>query len=160
MKKKEFLVKIINEGKLKLVKPSNEVCKAYLIKSKNSLKASKILLESKLYENSVSDAYYSMYYSLLALLFKCGIKSENHMASIFLLNDLFKKPELYNVISETKEERIEKQYYVEFELTKDDSETLIKQAEDFCIKIELFIDKIKENDINKIRIDLKDTYKL
>jgi len=44
-------------------------------------------LKNKKLEEAVSMAYYSMYYSLLALLFRVGIKSENHTASIFLLRD-------------------------------------------------------------------------
>jgi len=34
-------------------------------------------------------AYYSMYYSVLALFFATGIKCENHTAAIILLREIF-----------------------------------------------------------------------
>ena len=78
MKKSDFLEKLREEGKLKLVEPSEEVKQAYLRKSASYLDSAKLLLENEKLEEAVSMAYYSMYYSLLALLFKVGIKSENH----------------------------------------------------------------------------------
>ena len=112
MKKLKFLNRLIKEGKLELVEPSEDVKKSYLEKADNSLRAAKILLQNGLYENSVVDSYYAMYNSLLALLFKVGIKSENHSGSIILLKELFNSDELYKKISFAKEERIDKQYYV------------------------------------------------
>jgi len=40
-------------------------------------------------EETVSMAYYSMYYMLLALLFKTGIKCENHSGAMILLERLY-----------------------------------------------------------------------
>lgn len=76
-------------------------------------------------------AYYAMYHCLLALMFSCGIKCENHTGNILLLLDVFKRPDLHKVISNAKEERIDKQYYVDFEATKEDAEKLITDAQEF-----------------------------
>jgi uncharacterized protein (UPF0332 family) len=45
-----------------------------------------------------------MYNSLTALLFRVGIKCENHAGSILLLKKLFKRIDLFNAISFAKEE--------------------------------------------------------
>ncbi len=89
MKKSNFLSKLKREGKLELIKPSEEICSAYLEKADNCLKSARILLKNELYENSVSMSYYVMYNSLTALLYKTGIKCENHAGSIILFKKLF-----------------------------------------------------------------------
>ncbi|MBM3199982.1 HEPN domain-containing protein [Candidatus Woesearchaeota archaeon] len=129
MKKMNFLAKLKGEGKLKAVEPSEEVKEAYLTKSESNLSSAKLLLENDKLEESVYLAYYSMYNSLLALLFRVGIKSENHSASIILLRKVFDidNPD----ISFAKRERVDKQYYVDFHVTKEDVEELIEKAEDF-----------------------------
>ena len=85
MKRNKFFDKLRKEGKLELVESSDEICDSYLEKSKNCLTSAKLLLKSYLYENSVNMSYYAMYNSLIAFLFKIGIKSENHSGSILLL---------------------------------------------------------------------------
>jgi len=146
MKKQNFLNKLKGEDKLKLVEPSEEMKLSYILKAENCLKSAKILLQNKLYENSTSEAYYCMYNSLLALLFIVGIKSENHSASIILLKKLFGEENLYKIISFAKEERIDKQYYIESQQTikvdKESCNNIILKAEDFLIKIRLLINQL------------------
>jgi len=128
---------------------------SYLQKAENCLKSSKILFKNNLYENSVSESYYCMYNSLLALLFLLGIKSENHSGSIILLRDLVKQENLHKVISFAKEERIDKQYYVESQqiskITKNLCEEMILKSEDFLIKIKLLISQMTNEKRSKIR---------
>ncbi len=163
MKKMNFLNNLKEEGKLELVEPSEEIKISYLQKADNCLKASKLLSQNNLYENSISDAYYCMYNSLLALLFKAGIKCENHSASIILLKKLFKAFELFKIISFAKEERIDKQYYVESQqtslVTEDSSKDIISKAETFLIKIKLLINQLTNENILSIRKDFQDLFK-
>ena len=155
MKRADFLNKIKEEGKLKIVEPSEEMRISYLQKAENCLKSAKILFQNQLYENSTSEAYYCMYNSLLALLFKAGIKSENHSASIIILKSLFDEEALYQVISFAKEERIDKQYYVEsyqtIKVTKESCNDLIIKSEDFLVKMKLVISRLSTEKINLIR---------
>lgn len=146
-----FLVKLKEEGKLKLVKPSEIVPQSYLEKSNNSLKAAQLLFDSELYEESVSMSYYGMYHCVLALMFRCGIKCENHAASIILLERLFKEKELSSIISKAKEERIDKQYYVDFQILEGDAKDMMKIARDFTIQLKLVIEKLNQMDIEGIR---------
>ena len=107
----DFLSKLKKEGKLELVEPSKEICSSYLEKGDNCLKSAKILQQNGLYENSISMSYYAMYNSLLALLFRVGVKSENHSGSILLFKKLFDRIDLFKIISFAKEERIDNKYF-------------------------------------------------
>lgn len=84
-----FVKKLIQEGKLKLTEPSDDVAESYLRKSDKSLISSKTLLEIGNYEDAIALSYYSMYYASLAILYKCGFKSENHTGTMLILKELF-----------------------------------------------------------------------
>ncbi|MFP4402797.1 MAG: HEPN domain-containing protein [Nanoarchaeota archaeon] len=145
----QFIKKLIIENKIKLVEPSLEICESYLDKSSKSLTSSKTLYKIGNFDDATALTYYSMYYSLLALLFKCGIKSQNHTGSIILLKELFDFEN--KEIKESKKERLDKQYYIDFKSTKEDVKIGIDIAEKFNIKILEKIDLIRIEEINNIR---------
>lgn len=149
MKKEVFLSKLTKEGKLELVDPSEEIKESYLDKSESNLESAKILLESDKLEEAVSLAYYSMYNSLISLLFKTGIKSENHSASIILLKKLFSINN--SDINSAKKERVDKQYYIDFEITKEQVKEAIRQAEKFNGEIIDFISKMTNEKVAQLR---------
>lgn len=155
MKELTFLKKLKRKGIIELVESSEEMKLSYLTKAENCLKSAKILFQSQLYENSISEAYYCIYNSLLSLLFKIGIKSENHSASIILFDKLFEKRDLVKVIFWAKEERIDKQYYVETQqivkVTKELCNEMIIKAEDFLVKMKLLIVDLSNEKINLVR---------
>jgi len=155
MKELIFLKKLKRKSIVELVEPSEEMKSSYLIKAENCLKAAKILFQSQIHENSTSEAYYCMYNSLLSLLFKTGIKSENHSASIILLNMLFENKKLVRIISWAKGERIDKQYYVESQqAVKADKEScneMILKAEEFLVEMKLLISEINNEKIIFVR---------
>ena len=155
MKELTFLKKLKRKGIIGLVEPSEEMKSSYLIKSENCLKSAKILFQSQLYENSTSEAYYCMYNSLLSLLFKIGIKSENHSASIILFDRLFGDKDLVKIISWAKRERIDKQYYVETQqivkVNKESCNEMITKAEDFLVKMNLIISELSNEKISSAR---------
>ena len=124
-----FLSKLKWEGRLQLVEPSGTIKDSFIAKSESNLESAKILLENERLEEAVSLAYYSMYNMLTALLFQVGIKCENHSASIILLKALFGMDN--SSISLAKDERIDKQYYVDFSVTRRETVELIETAEDF-----------------------------
>ncbi len=154
----KFLNKLKREEKLELIESSEDICNSYSEKSANCLKSAKILLQNNLYENSISMSYYAMYNLLLALLFRVGIKCENHGGSILLLRLLFSENELYKLISDAKKERIDKQYYVtteKDEITKEIAEELLNNAEDFVLKLKLVVKSFNNDYIDKIRKKLE-----
>ena len=155
MKRPSFLTKLKKEGKLELVGPSDEICDSYLEKSDNCMKSAKILLKNDLYENSVSMSYYTIYNSLTALLFKTGIKCENHAGSILVFGKLFNRPELFKIVSLAKEERIDKEYYVTSKkssaLAKESAQDMVSKAETFLVQAKMVIEDLKNEEIIKLR---------
>ncbi|MGB3479501.1 MAG: HEPN domain-containing protein [bacterium] len=155
MKKRSLFKQLYKKGKLLLVEPSDDIKNAYLKKSESGLSSAKILLDNEKLEESISLAYYSMYYITLALFFKTGIKCENHSATIILLKRIFGIDNSH--ISFAKRERVDKQYYVGFHIAKKDVKDLIKIAEDFNAKIYDFIDRFSNNEIEKYRKKIRDS---
>ena len=140
MTKHGFLKKLHKEGALRLVEPSDEVRTAYLKKTDSYLASAKLLLDHDRFEESVSMAYYSMYYSVLALFFACGIKCENHTAAIMLLHDVFGIDN--TSIKEAKTERIDKQYYVASSPVREEVVALIRTAESFNAELFDIIERL------------------
>ena len=56
-----------------------------------------------------------------------------------------------------KKERIDKQYYTDFELTKLDCENMTKKAESFIIDIKNIIKQLNEEKISQLRLKLNTT---
>ncbi len=146
MKKINFLAKLAKEKKLGLVDPSEEIKESYIMKSESNLVSAKILLENNRLEEAVSLAYYSMYNLLTALLYKTGIKCENHSASILLLKELFSFEN--EEISHAKSERVDKQYYADFKITREEVIIAVKIAEKFNSHLIDFIAKINKPGIS------------
>jgi uncharacterized protein (UPF0332 family) len=149
MLKMDFLTKLKKQGKLELVDSSENLKDSYILKSESNLSSAKILFRENKLEESVVLAYYSMYNILISLFFKVGIKSENHMASIILLKDLFNLDN--SEIRKAKSERVDKQYYVDFEISKNEVGETIKSAESFFDYILDFVSKLTNKDIQEFR---------
>lgn len=149
MTKQGFLKKLYKDKTLQLVAPNAEVKAAYLKKSESYLASARLLQDNGRFEESVSLAYYSMYYSVLALFFATGIKCENHTAAIMLLEDIFGIDN--SVIESAKSERIDKQYYVATAPVRDEVIALIKTAESFNAELLDVIDRLTNEKIESIR---------
>ncbi len=157
MKKYNFLSKIYKEGKLGLVEPSEDIKNSYIKKSESNIVSAKILLQNNKLEEAVGLIYYSMYHMLTALLFKTGIKSENHSASIILLKKIF---EIDNSnINFAKKERVDKQYYTDFTITKKEIIESIEEADDFNKFLFDFISKLDNEKIEDYRARFQDIVK-
>jgi uncharacterized protein (UPF0332 family) len=150
-----FIKKLIKKS-IKLTEPSDQICKSYLDKSDKSLFSSKTLLNIDNFDDATALTYYSMYYSILASLYKVGIKSENHTATIILLKEIFNIDN--NKILQAKKDRVDKQYYVDFKATKEEVEEGIQIAEEFNSKIKEIIDKITKSEIKKIKEKFEEDY--
>ena len=151
----DFLSKLKKERKLELVEISEEICTSYEKKSKDCLKASRVLLKENLCENSIGEAYYAMYNILQSLYYMCGIKCENHTAASLLLDKVFNLDIEYKTFLEAKKDRIDSQYYITPKqskpATKESAQTLISTANNFILKISEFKTKLKLSEIEEIR---------
>ncbi len=157
MNEQSFLSKLKKEKKIRFVESNLEVQKSYIEKSESNLISAKILLINNRLEESISLSYYSMYNSLLALLYLIGVKSENHSASIILLKKVFG---LENAkILFAKKERIDKQYYLDFSINKKDVENMVFIAEDFNNFLLEFMSNLKDEQIKVYRNKFKELLK-
>ena len=85
-----------------------------------------------------------------------GIKCENHAATIILLKELFGIDN--KSISSAKTERIDKQYYTDFVVRNNDVTELISIAESFIGGVDLFVDKITEEEKKHYLKEFKKAY--
>jgi uncharacterized protein (UPF0332 family) len=144
-----FLKRLHKEGVLQLVTPSEEMGLAYQKKSESHIVSARLLLDNDLFERSVSMAYYSMYYSVMALFFATGIKCENHTAAIILLKEIFAFDNAD--IEHAKTERIDKQYYVTSAPVREDVVALIRTAESFNAELRDVADRLTGQKIAQYR---------
>ncbi|HLD73251.1 MAG TPA: HEPN domain-containing protein [Candidatus Nanoarchaeia archaeon] len=160
MRKHDFLKKLSEENKLELVEESEEICKSYLIKSENCFKSARVLLESELYENSMVNSYYAMYNGTIALLFRCGIKCENHSVASFLLGELFGMTATKIIIEQAKKDRIDQQYYInpadDLEVNANTAKQMLLEAENIILELRTEINKLSSSDVIKIRNKFKE----
>ena len=153
MSERDFLRRLSREGRLEIVQPREEIKISYLKKSESYLVSAKLLLGHEHSEEAVPLVYYSMYYSVTALLFRTGIKCENHAAAIILLRELFGIDE--SALEKAKRERIDTQYFVDSTVTRLDVEDLIRAAETFNSRLLDVIDRLGNKEISRYRSTLK-----
>ena len=61
-------------------------------------------------------------------------------------------------ISFAKEERIDKQYYIEFKITQEDAKDMISKAETFIDELDMFVDKLTEEKVITYREEFENAY--
>jgi uncharacterized protein (UPF0332 family) len=112
-------------------------------------------LEIKETDWITTTAYYARYFALYALLMKIGIKSEIHDCSIAVARLLAEKgilnEDLASDISNSKQVRIDTQYYVERELDQTSIRKNVEDARRFVLEIEKVIEKTPADKIENIR---------
>jgi uncharacterized protein (UPF0332 family) len=149
MRETVFLRKLRKEGDLQIVEPSATMASSYGVKSESYLESAKLLIEHGKLEEAVSMAYYSMYYMALAVLFRVGVKCENHTAAGLLLELVLDIDA--SDLKRAKKERVDKQYYVDFAITQEEVEELIRTAEEFDSRLQDSIDRMTGEEIQRFR---------
>ena len=134
-----------------LVDPNNDVALAYLKKSGDAMEAMHSVAS---HDWKISAGYYSLYFSLYAVLVKAGIKSENHICTLeimqHILADFFTREEC-ELMERARHARIESQYYTTSEIPAVFEETLAKQVPRFLVKCQGIVDRMDAKKIQTIR---------
>lgn len=135
---------------IKLIDPSENLCQEYLQTSEETLEILRIIKnKSKVW--LATTKYYCEYFAVYALLMKIGIKSEIHECTIKLCELLESEkiiPEGYSeILLEDKQLRIDNQYY----LKNRNVDINYAQIMNFVLKIKDIINKLKNEDITRIR---------
>src|SRR5713101_7386104 len=135
---------------VRLVKPSENLVRAYQQKSRNALRSMEVNAREGIQEWAVSTSYYARYFAVYALLQKVGVKSEIHDCTIALFNYLFHdniSSRLVQELRRAKEERIETQYYTR-EISIDEKQ-LVSDAKAFVLEIENLVEELnREKTLN------------
>lgn len=142
-----------SKERMRLIEPNENLSRGYLEMAE---KAIGTMTREKNYnpQFAISACYYSMYYSLYAVLMKIGIKSEVHSCTLEFMKVLLK-----NVYSEEDIKIIKKafnardiaQYYVDRIVSKEDIDFIFSNAPYFLSKSKEVLAKINEKDIKDIR---------
>ena len=102
-----------NRG-ISLIEPNENLSGAYVAKAKESIEVMRTL-QSKSQTWATSACYYSIYYSLYAVMMKLGVKSEIHSCSItfmrYALMKFYKEEDII-LLERAFGARIDHQYYV------------------------------------------------
>jgi uncharacterized protein (UPF0332 family) len=73
---------LARETRMKVIKPNNKLSEEHINKAKHNLRAADYNIKGGFSDWGVSQSYYAMYHSLLAVLFKFGYESKNHECTI------------------------------------------------------------------------------
>ena len=142
---------------IKFIEPNDNLAQSYLKLAEKSLGT---MNREKNYNLmfAISACYYSMYYSLYAILMKSGVKCGIHSCTIefmkSLLADFYSKQDV-KTIKKAFDARIIAQYYVDKIVSKEDSDFIMSQAPLFFSKSKEILSKINEKDIEEVREKLK-----
>ena len=83
-----------SEKRMRKIKPNDKLSKEHIEKAKHNLKAAAYNVEGHFDDWAVSQSYYAMYHSLLAILFKKGFESKNHECTISTVEFLIETKEI------------------------------------------------------------------
>jgi uncharacterized protein (UPF0332 family) len=134
-----------------LVEPNDNLAAAYLKKAEDAMDAMHSVASS---DWKISTAYYSLYFSLYAVLTKIGIKSENHTCTIVLMQHLlegFFTPDECEMLEKARQARVETQYYVTSDAPTIVSDALAKQVPRFLVKCSGIVDGLTEKEVQALR---------
>ena len=111
-----------------------------------SLESAQLLLDNRKYRPSVSRSYYAMFYSILALLVKEGLRISKHTGVISVFNREFVKKgifdkELSSWLQEAFDLRQRADYRELFTVSPERAEKVLSQARTFVNEVKTAITK-------------------
>ena len=115
-----------------------------MVKSKDTLKISRLLYEQGYYSDSISKVYYAVFHSLQAILLTIGLSFSKHSGIIgafnkeFIYKDIFPK-DFHKIIERLFKDRQIGDYEYEENLNADDASQDIRDAENIIISIERYL---------------------
>ncbi|MCX6710531.1 MAG: HEPN domain-containing protein [Candidatus Woesearchaeota archaeon] len=136
---------------LRLVEPNSNLAEAYIRKAEEALESMQLNLTR---DWKISTAYYTIYFSLYAVLTKIGIKCEIHSCTIEFakrfLKEFFSGEEM-DFAEDSLKARIDSQYYVDRTIPDEQYDEIVRNAPEFFVKCHAVLIKLNENKIGEIR---------
>lgn len=141
---------------IQLIVPNPNLSKAYMAKAQDALESIQVNIKK---EWKIATAYYSIYFSLYAIMMRIGIKSEIHSCTIEFvkeyLSEFFAKDEL-ELIEDSLKARIDAQYYIDKDIPDELFDKLVESAPIIVVTSKSILAKLNEKKINSIRDEIKD----
>lgn len=136
---------------LSLIESNSDLAAAYIKKAEEALESMRVNI---IKDWKISTAYYTIYFSLYAILTKIGIKCEIHSCTIEFakrfLKDHFQEPEL-DFMEKSLKARVDSQYYIDRTVPDEQYHKMMQKAPEFLVKCKSVIIKLNEKKINEIR---------
>lgn len=136
---------------LSLVEPNSNLANAYLKKAEEALESMRVNI---IKDWKISTAYYTIYFSLYAVLMKLGIKCEIHSCTLEFakrfLKEYFEEKEL-DLTEDSLKARVDSQYYIDRTVPDEQYNKMIQKAPEFLVKCKSVIIKLNEKKVNEIR---------
>jgi len=140
-----------NNNRLKRINPNSKKATEHIGKARHNLLAADYNIKGGFDDWVVSQCYYAMYHSLLAILYKNGYESKNHECTINAVEHLIKIKKIninidYITFIRTAEQmkakdakslREEFQYGTKTEVNKELLNNLVKKAKEIVEKVEV-----------------------
>ena len=125
-----------------------EHIEARVVMAQEKLRAAKKMFESDLYNDTISCAYYVMFYASKALLLALGEDPHKHEGVVSLFGERIAKiglsdPKYGSLLRNAKNLRIRADYEDFFRATKEQAEEAIRNAEDFVNQAQETLKKIQ-----------------
>ena len=120
---------------------------AYMERAYEALESAKILLENEKYNASVSQAYYAMFYAAKALLSVKDRHPKTHRGVVAelgleFINKGFVEEVYGKMIAKSLQLRERVDYDVYYKATREEAESIVRDAERFVERIKKAIDEI------------------
>jgi uncharacterized protein (UPF0332 family) len=139
------------EEGLNLIEPNSNLANAYIKKSEEALESMRINI---IKDWKISTAYYTIYFSLYAILMKLGVKCEIHSCTLEFakrfLKEYFEEKEI-DFIKDSLKARVNSQYYINRTVPDEQYNKMIQRSPEFLVKCKSIITKLNEKKIKEIR---------
>lgn len=136
---------------LSLIEPNSDLANAYIKKAEEALESMRVNI---IKDWKISTAYYTIYFSLYAILMKLGVKCEIHSCTLEFakrfLNEFFEENEL-DFTEDSLKARVDSQYYIDRTVPDEQYNRMIQKAPEFLVKCKSILIKLNEKKVNEIR---------
>jgi hypothetical protein len=117
-----------------------------MIRANKALEAAKMLLNSHLYEDTVSRSYYSVLHAAKAALIKIDVEPESHRAvrtmfSLHLIKPGKIEKEFAAILTAEYEDREMGDYDIDVDIESERAEKRVMDAEAFIARIQRFLEE-------------------
>jgi len=141
----------ISKG-LSLVDPNTNLAHAYMTKAEEALQSMRV---NVIRNWKISTAYYTIYFSLYAILMKIGVKCEVHACTIAFAQR-FLKEHIHDIkfLKDCLQARIDSQYYIDRTVAESQYERMLQIAPEFMIMCKSILTRLPEHKIKAIRREI------